>query len=1071
MSKASSAVNPNRVLVIRASAGTGKTFQLTNCLLRLLLRGAKPSAILATTFTRKAAGEILDRVLERLAKATASDTDAARLAIELGEGISITRERVVELLARLMRQIDQLRISTLDAYFQKAAQSYAFELGLPFGWDVLNEDETELVQNDAIRRVLRESSPGEIIHLMHLLDKGNMSWKVASHIRATINAARSIFLRCAEGAWKKIEPRKGLSEAELAEALFALEGLTPPKKAGKPKKPKEGEWADEGNSFFTKELEKALSAARKGDFEYFLTKGVGKAIFNNDPKFQKVEIPEDWRLAYEKWVEHAIADYLKWLSVKNEATAELLSKFETQHELAKRIRRQFAFDDIPRALAKTLRSEESHQRLAFRLDAGVEYLLLDEFQDTSAEQWRVLAPMAQKVCCSKNGVFLCVGDVKQAIYGWRGGSSKIFAAIESELPNAKIEYLVESYRSSPPVIDAVNLVMEKLSSFEASDKDITGIREWAVGFKTHATAKKDLPGYVTLREVAVPVDDSENEGKATRGANLLAALECAAQIAKETHQTAPGRTIAILLRRNEPIGRMVHLLRQRGLEASEEGGASLLDSAAVETVLSLLQLADHPGDSVARFHLETGPLGTILFQELQTPSLLAAKLRKSLLEDGYGAFTRQWAQRLGPCCDLRDANRLQQLVELATEYESNATLRPSDFARYVTKKKVADVAASTIRVMTIHQAKGLEFDTVILPELEIGFRGHEPQCVAGAPHFLSLADRATRYVEEAMRPLIPVKMQEDHEDDRTQRVQDSLCMLYVAMTRAIHALHMIIPESKSKTNSSWSDLIRFALANGKETTQNALLFSRGDPLWFSHTPQHVQTTEASSKTAPSWPSLSFTETAPARSRNLSRVRPSQAAIAAAFNAYAAFSPTSTEATRYGTAIHYWCEQIDWLDSHHSPKVGHDLMAKGVALPGDDVQKWRSRFDQYITNSDIAAFFTQSEFRKRFNISGELTVHNEKSLVFLDEGALISGQIDRLVIESHKGRPHRAWILDFKTDAIDANSKSALAERIAHHTIQLQTYTRGISATYHLPLTAVEAYLVMLEAGIISRVLL
>ena len=153
-----------------------------------------------------------------------------------------------------------------------------------------------------------------------------------------------------------------------------------------------------------------------------------------------------------------------------------------------------------------------------------------------------------------------------------------------------------------------------------------------------------------------------------------ASLLAAADLAEQTHNQSPLHSIAILFRSNDPISRMVTLLRQRGIDASEEGGTSLLDSAAVETILSLIQLADHPGDSVARFHLETGPLRDHLANSLVTPPLFAAELRRSLLADGYGSFVRAWSAKLAPSCTLRDAGRLQQLIEIASDYNPRATL-------------------------------------------------------------------------------------------------------------------------------------------------------------------------------------------------------------------------------------------------------------------------------------------------------------------------------------------------------------------------------------------------------------
>jgi ATP-dependent helicase/nuclease subunit A len=1032
--------SPPRSLVIRASAGTGKTFQLTNCLLRLLLSGASPRTILATTFTRKAAGEILNRVLERLAKASASDAETQKLAGELSVKIA-SREQVVTLLAQLLRQIDQLRISTLDSYFQQAAQSFAFELGLPFGWDVLEESDVWQAQNAAIRQVLRESSPAEIVNLMHLLDQGHRSWRVASQIRNSIEATHKTFLRSHPDAWNCIKPGEGLSEEAYSKALAELEALE-----------------TSGRRFVT-EKENALSAAKEGDFDYFLSNGVGGKLVLGETTYYSVEIPESWQAVYRQFIAHAQARALSWIAKRNEATGALASAFETQYQIIKRTRRQYEFDDVPRRLAEALQSPESHQRLAFRLDAGVDHLLLDEFQDTSAEQWRVLASTAKRVCEQENGDFFCVGDVKQAIYGWRGGSAQIFGAIEKQLKKVAVQHLAQSFRSATEIIGAVNQVMERLNEFARSSKDAAAILDWAKEFKAHSTAKGDLPGWVTLREAA-PIDDAGGPSKA----KLNGALLVAADLAEKVHAESPRHSIAILFRSNAPISRMVTLLRQRGIDASEEGGGSLLDSPAVETILSLIQLADHPGDSVARFHLETGPLHARLANLLATPPLFAAELRRSLLEIGYGAFVREWATRLAPSCSQRDATRLQQLIEIATEYDRKATLRPRDFAGFVARTKIKNIAASTVRVMTIHNAKGLEFDTVILPELEKLFASRPPRCVAGADHFLLPAARATRWINDTERPLLPAELQADHERDRYLRVQESLCTLYVAMTRAVHALHMIIPESRTKSTSNWSDLLRAALAKGEEGAQSGLLYSQGDPHWHRRSRKSASGKPNAVNEEVDWPTISFRIKAPSAPRNLPRLKPSMAAEENRFNANNAFRADSADSARFGTAIHFWFERVKWFDSSEVPINAEKLRSKGIALPGDDISVWRGKFDGYCKLPELRELLDEAAFRKRFGVRGDLQVQNEKLLAFLDEGALMSGQIDRLVFELEEGKPARAWIIDFKTDKIDVQSTVDVAEKIAHHSVQLEAYRRGVTATHHLPITSIEAYLVLLESG-------
>ncbi|MCA9106848.1 MAG: UvrD-helicase domain-containing protein, partial [Planctomycetales bacterium] len=112
-----------RATFIRASAGTGKTFQLSNRYLRLLLAGQRPDSILASTFTRKAAGEILERVIQRLARAAASSAEATDLAGHL-DAQQVERPEFARLLRDLLRRLDRCRISTLDSYYGQLARTY-----------------------------------------------------------------------------------------------------------------------------------------------------------------------------------------------------------------------------------------------------------------------------------------------------------------------------------------------------------------------------------------------------------------------------------------------------------------------------------------------------------------------------------------------------------------------------------------------------------------------------------------------------------------------------------------------------------------------------------------------------------------------------------------------------------------------------------------------------------------------------------------------------------------------------------------------------------------------------------
>ncbi len=123
--------------------------------------------------------------------------------------------------------------------------------------------------------------------------------------------------------------------------------------------------------------------------------------------------------------------------------------------------------------------------LSFRLDARIDHLLLDEFQDTSPQQWRVIQPWAERVTAGADGTsFFCVGDVKQAIYGWRGGIAEIFDAIDRQLPGLTPQSLNTSFRSSPPVIDAVNHIFTHLAEHPNLGRAEPAVKRWSQRFRT-----------------------------------------------------------------------------------------------------------------------------------------------------------------------------------------------------------------------------------------------------------------------------------------------------------------------------------------------------------------------------------------------------------------------------------------------------------------------------------------------------------------------------------------------------------------------------------------------------------
>ncbi|MGN0910707.1 MAG: UvrD-helicase domain-containing protein, partial [Thermoguttaceae bacterium] len=149
---------PFKHLIIRASAGSGKTYRLSERYLKLLLAGAPVDSILATTFTRKAAGEIQSRILARLGKGGATREGARALSKELvGDPDAISWETLRDLTVSVARSINRLRVCTLDSFFIQLAQGYAFEIGLQPGWSIIEESENNALLRSALVAAFRQT--------------------------------------------------------------------------------------------------------------------------------------------------------------------------------------------------------------------------------------------------------------------------------------------------------------------------------------------------------------------------------------------------------------------------------------------------------------------------------------------------------------------------------------------------------------------------------------------------------------------------------------------------------------------------------------------------------------------------------------------------------------------------------------------------------------------------------------------------------------------------------------------------------------------------------------------------
>ncbi|SFI54820.1 UvrD-helicase domain-containing protein [Planctomicrobium piriforme] len=1051
-------------LLIRASAGTGKTFQLSSRYISIL-RNSSPEKILASTFTRKAAGEILERVLLRLAQAVIDPAGLKQLAAAVGPP-KLTRDECLTLLTRLTRQLHRVRISTLDSFFAQLAGSYALELGLPPGWRVLDSMEIDQIRTAAIDEMLSSGAPQDLVQLMHLLDKGQTSRSISRLITETIRNLYYVFLAAPPESWEQFPQHEFLSPEHRAALLHAMEAVPLDKPS------------------LTKARAQDCEAIQSENWDGLLQRGLMLKVISGEMKFSRVPIPEALRSPYTELYGHVLAQVAAPWRQQTLAARQLLSDFHAAFERLKQAAGGMEFGDVTRRLAEA----QKRSRLvdsSFRLDAAIDHLLLDEFQDTSPAQWNVIRSFAEEACRRPGRSFFCVGDIKQAIYGWRGGEAALFDLIAAELPGSAAEpvELNLSYRSSPAIMQAVNLTMRQLRNHDNLQDHAAILHEWCQRFPEHETARQDLSGYVCLRTLS---DRSTTEDGAPEDAEPVPEYWAeVAEYVEQRLQEAPGASIGILTRRNESVGRMIFELGQRGIDASEEGGNPLTDAAVVQLILSLLTLADHPGHTVAAFHVATSPLGTALgwanYADAASRAAFADQLRQRLVDRGYGGLIHELLPLLIPYCDRREYQRLVQLADLADRFDTLfANLRPSDFVAFIEQQRREEPTNAAVRVMTVHQSKGLEFDIVILPELDVPLY-LPPKYVSRSPAPEAPPQLVALYRNEKHFDCLGGELQAARQATRDKLIQEALCLLYVAMTRAVRSLHILVNPKITKSHpKSFAGLVRGALAPTVPVKPQTVLWEHGDPEWFRSLPVvETPTTAAIAPDEESPRSITFSTTS--AQRRWKRQAPSSGKTTTHVSLKRELKSGGAAAMSRGSLFHRWLQEVTWLDeSPVDQKMLRQLgQQAGVGQP--ELDRWLKEFRALQSSGWGKLLLTQAAYldgssplpshvqdRLRAG-SVTLSVRNECPFAIRDQGdGLISGCIDRLVICTQNGTPVAADVIDFKTDDISGGEQS-VRDRVDDYRGQMQAYRAAVGELLKLPREAISVRLVFLQNGLVTAV--
>jgi ATP-dependent helicase/nuclease subunit A len=897
---------------VSANAGSGKTYVLAQRVIRLLLGGTSPAKILCLTFTKAAAANMATSVFDTLAQWTALDDDALDAAIHAMSSQwpqPARRAAARRLFAQALETPGGLKVQTIHAFCTRLLQQFPFEANVPARFAVLDEaSESQLLDQLTFDALLAGSAdPDGALGRALTTVIGSVSDQTFRDV-----LSEAIRKRVSLMAWID---RAGGIDAAIAELTSTL-GLGP------------GETTQAIEArFFTEAL---IAAAQWPAVRAALEQG-SKSDIEQSERFARLETlagGERLRMYVSIFcnqkgeprqgvVTKSVRDRHPALAEQLRAEQERLCGLLVRRRAAMTRDRTAALVTIAGTVINSFRAEKDRRGLLdyddliekagelltrvdaawvhYKLDLGIDHVLIDEAQDTSPRQWEVIERMVSEFAAGEGArgqlgrTIFAVGDDKQSIFSFQGALPEAFAqkrrGFQRDYDAAGLRFLPlelkHSFRSVQVVLDAVDLVFKTPGALRGLDDPVATV---------HTAVRRNAPGLVEIWPLNEPEKTAEVEGwdapfdttsetsprvtLARRIATCVRSwIERGVRVGDggRRHAITPGDILVLVRQRGPLFEAIIRALKNAGIAVA---GADRLILTEHIAVMDLLVLADAlllPDDDLALATVLKSPLfglteddlfalawnragslrGALRAKVSANPALADAAARLDRLaaaarrDTPFGFYARvlgpeggrkRFLARIG--AEAIDA--LDEFLNIALDYERREPASLQGFVAWLRGanaevKRDMEISRDEVRVMTVHGAKGLEAPLVILADTTTPPAG-PPQ---RQPRFLPLATTAAP--PDAPRPLIWLGRKDD-DVPLTAAARRTACeaaenehrrLLYVAMTRAADRLVVCGAVGvQGKPAGCWYDLVHGALTPC--ATQEPAEDGEGTVVWRLH---------------------------------------------------------------------------------------------------------------------------------------------------------------------------------------------------------------------------------------------
>jgi len=1012
----------NANLALSASAGTGKTRALSLRFLDLYLKHENISSIYALTFTNKASGEMQERIVHYLnvlsnPEKFPQEKENAQMFSSRFKDIT---QKASRLKHRLLSDFSDFNVSTIHSFLNSILKTIPFQTDVLPDFRIIETTEENFLIDKVINGFLKDSINKRAYKTMikKVLDIKD---------RNTKDTIKNLFL--------SVLPRMLEIKGILAN-FRETKQKTPPDFAGLKQDCLEIivllKNSGSNNKHLSKKVETIENLLKVGGKEVLISEVID--LFDKS-YFEKLkEAPQVGSKLKELIL--SISRRVKEFTLVNNRkllldNLELVFAVYDRLQEAKKDANVVTFADLENYALKAFSNIQTKDYLYFKSASRIEHLLIDEFQDTSIIQWKILEPIVEEIVAGQNHSFFYVGDPNQAIYRFRGGESRLFNHVKNEFPNKiRTEYLTENYRSKEEIVSFINDIFSRVPN-QKPMKPIQGQGGWVV--------VENLGEY------------KQKEGAQAVQEKVIQAIKIL--IGKGYHYN----DIALLVRRNQTGIKLCEAIEEACIPTQSESKSSLIYQEGICDIVNLLKWIANPAEDFYLSLALISPLFSIkakkleafkiksdgtLFENLKNkyPDWKAVRNLREIIKicdflSPYELISFIYS-RLNVTGNYKNSGAFSALLEIAYKFENEKGTSLASFIEYLHQYgktlEFSEKETSGVGILTSHKAKGLEFPVVLLAETVWDMEGKENE------HFMFEYDETSSElilhdIYYRKDPLLKLFRKEIFRDEKSRAYKDELNNLYVAMTRAKEGL-WIIGYKNSRLPKTWFEFI-----NKSEKVQfKNNIYSVGEIPTQTKPPQKTR------KSFPKIKKLDFYH-----KQNKIFVTEEKTRI---------ISDAQRDSLRWGDICHYALSEIGRVNKENFEEV--------IRLAIDNTKKIYSRNYEERRQIDerlqlvLEDILTDKDLDFIFNLDERTSLKIELPIYFKKNNSGILKRVDRLII-----RNDLAQIIDYKTgskvdlsvvDGVGCDNSDIKKQYLK----QILDYKFGVSAVY--PDKQIKCYFVWLD---------